>query len=107
MLHGDDDCDCVFVRRRQAYRRRWVCRVLYLDLYWSRAVSSGVPVYACVCRRVVDAMDSLLNCAAPGLLVYNNIVVDATFKLTKINRLHLTITHKHNGPPALANTLEP
>ena len=42
-------------------------------------------------RRVVDAMDSLLNCAAPGLLVCNNIVVDATFKLTKINRLHLTI----------------
>ena len=39
-----------------------------------------------------------LNYAAPVLLVYNSIAVDATFKLTKINRLHLAITA---GPPAL------
>ena len=47
----------------------------YLDLYWSRAAvcSGGVPVYA-LCSR--HTMDSLLNYAAPGLLVYNNIAVD-------------------------------
>ena len=58
----------------------------YLDLYWSRAAvcSGGVPVYASCSRHT---MDSLLNYAAPGLLVYNNIAVDAKFKLTKIDRL--------------------
>ena len=49
----------------------------YLDLYWSRAAwcdcSGGAPVYASCSRHT---MDSLLNYAAPGLLVYNNIAVD-------------------------------
>ena len=67
----------------------------YLDLYWSRAAvcSGGVPVYACV---VLVDTPWIRFSIARLLLVYNNIVVacvvDATFKLTKINRLHLTIT---------------
>ena len=35
--------------------------------------SGGAPVYASCSRHT---MDSLLNYAAPGLLVYNNIAVD-------------------------------
>ena len=68
----------------------------YLDLYWSRAAvcSGGVPVYACVV--LVDTLCGFASQLRGSLLVYNNIVVasvvDATFKLTKINRLHLTIT---------------
>ena len=81
-------CLCVTVRRR----RRCVCRVLGLVLVAQRCVAVAAMVFRCM-RRVVGAMASLLNCAAPGLLVYNNIVVNANFKLTtKINRLHLTIT---------------
>ena len=71
---------------------------------WVSTSSGGNSLWArswCVrtyYARLREIPFSILRglCAAPGLLVYNNIVVacvvDATFKLTKINRLHLTIT---------------
>ena len=64
VLHGYDDCDCVSVRRRQAYsyRRRWVCRVLGLVLVVCSA-SGGVPVYVACSRHAVD---SLLNTVLRG-----------------------------------------
>ena len=66
----------------------------YLDLYWSRAARcvALAAVFRCM-RRLVDTLWLRFSIArAPGLLVYNNIAVDATFKLTKISQLHLTIT---------------
>ena len=51
-----------------------MCRILGLVLVARGVVcSGGAPVYASCSRHT---MDSLLNYAAPGLLVYNNIAVD-------------------------------